>query len=98
MTYSLVVSRDLVRISLIIAALNDLEVLACDIQNAYLTAECRDWVWVVAGPKFGSEARKNIMVRKSLDGLKSYGAVFRAFLVETLDAMGYRPSYANPDL
>jgi hypothetical protein len=36
--YSSVVSRDSVRIALTIAALNDLDILACDIQNAYLTA------------------------------------------------------------
>jgi len=40
LTYSSVVSRDSVRIVLTIAALNDLSVLACDIQNAYLTAKC----------------------------------------------------------
>ena len=42
LTYSSVVSRDSVRIALTIAALNDLSVLACNIQNAYLTAKCRD--------------------------------------------------------
>ena len=40
LTYSSVVSRDSVRIALTIAALNGLSVLACDIQNAYLTAPC----------------------------------------------------------
>ena len=42
LTYSSVVSRDSVRIALTIAALNDLKVLSCDIQNAYLTAKCRE--------------------------------------------------------
>ena len=42
LTYSSVVSRDSVRIALTIAALNDLDILACDIQNAYLTAPCRE--------------------------------------------------------
>ena len=41
-TYSSVVSRDSVRIALTVAALNDLDILACDIQNAYLTAKCRE--------------------------------------------------------
>jgi hypothetical protein len=41
-TYSSVVSRDSVRIALAIAALNDLDVFACDIQNAFLTAPCRE--------------------------------------------------------
>ena len=41
-TYSSVVSRDSVRIALEIAALNDLDILACDIQNAYLTLLYRE--------------------------------------------------------
>ena len=36
-TYSSVVSRDSVQIPLKIAALNDLDILAYDIQNSYLT-------------------------------------------------------------
>jgi hypothetical protein len=96
--YSSVVSRDSVRIALTIAALNDLDILACDIQNAYLTADCRERVWILAGPEFGSEAGQNMLVKKALYGLKSSGAAFRAHLAETLDAMGYRPSYADPDV
>jgi len=42
LTYSSVVSRDSVRIALTIAALNGLSTLSCDIQNAYLTASCRE--------------------------------------------------------
>jgi hypothetical protein len=98
MCYSSVVSRDSVRIALTIAALNDLDILACDIQNAYLTADCREKVWILAGPEFGSEAGKNMLVKKALYGLKSSGAAFRAHLAETLDAMGYRPTYADPDV
>jgi hypothetical protein len=41
-TYSSVVSRDSVRIALTIAALNDLDIFARDIQNAFLTAPCRE--------------------------------------------------------
>ena len=41
LTYSSVFSRDLVRITLTIAALNGLKVLACDIQNYFLNDKCR---------------------------------------------------------
>ena len=61
-TYSSVVSRDSVRIALTIAALNNLQVLGCDIQNAYLTAKCREKIWTIAGPEFGSEAGKIMLV------------------------------------
>ena len=40
--YSSVVSRDSVRIAFLVAALNDLDLLACDIGNAYLNAPCRE--------------------------------------------------------
>ena len=53
-TYSSVVSRLSIRIALIIAALNDLDILAYDIQNAYLTAKCRELIWTVARPEYGS--------------------------------------------
>ena len=43
------------RIALTMAALNGLDILACDIQNAYLTAKCREKIWTIAGPEFGSE-------------------------------------------
>ena len=76
LTYSFVVSRDSVRITLAIAALNDLSVLACDIQNAYLTAKCREKVWTRAGPEFGSDAGKIMLVVRALYGLKSSGAAF----------------------
>jgi len=51
-TYSSVVSRDSVRVALTIAALNGLSTLACDIQNAYLTAPCREKIWTPARPEF----------------------------------------------
>ena len=54
-TYSSVVSRDSVRLALTIAALNGLDILACNIQNAYLTAKCREKIWTVAGPEIGPE-------------------------------------------
>ena len=83
-TYSSVVSRDSVRIALTIAALNNLDVLACDIQNTYLTAQCREKIWTRTGPEFGSEIGCIMIVVRSLYGLKSSGAAFRALLAETL--------------
>ena len=62
LTYSSVVSRDSVSIALAIAALNGLSTLACDIQNAYLTAPGGEKIWRTAGPEFGSEKGKNMLV------------------------------------
>ena len=97
-TYSSVVSRDSVRIALLIAALNDLNVLASDIQNAYLTAPCREKICIIAGQEFGSEIGKTMIVTRALYGLKSSGAAFRSFLAETLNDIGFKPSLADPDV
>jgi hypothetical protein len=70
-TYSSVVSRDSVRIALLIAGMNGLDVLACDIQNAYLTAPARERCWTIAGPEFGSEAGEKFIIVRALYGLKS---------------------------
>ena len=83
-TYSSVVSRDSVRIALLVAALNGLDILACDIQNAYLTAPAREKVYIIAGDEFGSDKGKIFKVVRALYGLKSAGASFRAFLAEHL--------------
>ena len=98
LTYASVVSRDSVRIALTIAALNDLKILACNIQNAYLNAQCREKIWTIAGPEFGSDAGKLMIVVRALYGLKSICAAFRALLAETLYYIGYNPSKSDPDI
>ena len=98
LTYSSVVSRDSVRLAFLIAALNDLEVIACDIQNAYLTAPCREKVFTVAGPEFGSDCGKVFLITRALYGLKSSGAAFRSFLADHLHDIGYRSCLADPDV
>jgi hypothetical protein len=49
MTCASVVSRESVRIALTIAALNNLQVKASNIMNAYLTSPCEENIWTVLG-------------------------------------------------
>ena len=70
LTYSSVVSRDSVHIILLIAALNDLKIMTCNIQNAYLTDDCQEKIWTYAGPEFGSERGQLMIIKKALHGLK----------------------------
>ena len=99
LTYSSVVSRESVRIMLTLAALNEVDILCCDIQNAYLTAKCREKIYTVAGPEFGSEEGSIMIVEMALYGLKSSGAAFRSKLAGVLhDELDYRPSLADPDV
>ena len=98
LTYSSEVSRDSVRIVLTIAAFNDLTALACDFQNTYLTAPCREKILAVAGQEFGSDTGKNILIARALYGLESSGAAFRSFLADHLHDLGYEPSRADSDV
>jgi hypothetical protein len=83
-TYSSVVSRDSVRIAFLLAALNGLNIISCDIGNAYLNAPCREKIWFVAGPEFGSRQGQVVKVVRALYGLKSSGASWRNMLQETI--------------
>ena len=86
------VSRDSVRIALTIASLNSLHVSACDIGNAYLNATCREKLWTVAGPEFGSDKGSVMIIARALYGLKSSEAAWRSTLAQTMEIMEYRPT------
>ena len=90
-TYASVVSRDSVRIAFMLAALNDLDVQAADIGNAYLNAKCKERIWTVGGPEFRSFGLqgKPLVIVRALYGLKSSGAAWRAHLAESLVEMGF---------
>jgi hypothetical protein len=61
--YSSVVLRDSVCIAFLLAALNDIYILACDIGNAYLNASPREKVYTTAGPEFGQEfIGRNVLI------------------------------------
>ena len=97
-TYSSVVSCDSVRIAFMLAALNDLDIMACKIVNAYLNAPCREKVWFAAGPEFGSRQGTVIRIVRALYGLKSSGASWRAMFNNSIRDMGFQPSIADPDV
>ena len=97
-TYASVVSRETVRIALMLAALNDLQVKVGDVLNAYITAPVTEKVWTVLGPEFGQDAGKSAVIVRALYGLKSAGAAFCAHLASFMRQMGYTSCKADPDL
>jgi hypothetical protein len=97
--FSSVVTRDSVRIAFTIAALNDLEVLAGDVQNAYLNAPTKEKCWFIAGPEFGKDrCGTPVVIVRALYGLKSSGARWRDHMAATLRDAGYQSCYADPDV
>ena len=99
LTYSSVVTRESVRIAFLYAGLNGLNILGCDVTNAYLNAPCKEKIWVAAGLEFGDDLRGACMIiRKALYGLKSSGYSWRKTLSETLFDMKYESTVADPDV
>jgi hypothetical protein len=99
MTYSSMVSRDSVRIAFLIAALNDIDVLATDIGNAYLNALPREKVYTTTGPEFGGKFEgRPVLIVRALHGVKSSGVAWRAHLANTLQQLGYTSCLVDPDI
>jgi Reverse transcriptase (RNA-dependent DNA polymerase) len=97
-TYASVVARDSIRVALTMAALHDLEVKAGDIQNAYLTAKCRESIATICGPEFGDNQGQTAIIVRALYGLKSSGAAFRNHLAKAMRELGYTSCPADPDV
>jgi len=62
------ISRETVRIALLLAALNDLEVKAADIMNAYITAPVEEKIWTILGPEFGADQGKKATIVRAIYG------------------------------
>ena len=76
--YSSVLYRDSVIIAFLVAALNDSDIFAYNISNAYLNAPCQEIIWFVAGLKFGNILEGKVMKSVcTLNGLKSSGSIWR---------------------
>ena len=84
-TFAGVVSRESVRIAFTYAALNDLQVFAADICNAYLQAPSSQKDYVMCGPEFRIEnIGKVALIHRAL-----YGAKARAMTSGTISGHAF---------
>ena len=83
-TYSSVVSHKSVHLAFLIAALNGVNILSCDLENAYLNAKCCERIWFEAGIECGEDAGKVCVLTCALYRLKSAGASWQAELARVL--------------
>ena len=82
-----------------LAALNDLDIFAAGIQNAYLTDPCGENIIFTCGPEFGSEHKgKAAVVVQALDGLRSIGSTFCNHLASCMEALNCLPCRADPNV
>ena len=97
--FSSVVTRDSVRMAFLAAALNDLDTLAGDVQNACLNAPTKEKCWFKAGLEFGPDrVGQPVMIVRAMYGLKSSGARWRDHMAGTLRSGGFQSCKADPDV
>eukprot|EP00978_Attheya_sp_CCMP212_P025247 scaffold80878_cov54-Attheya_sp.AAC.1 len=98
--YSGVVAMETIRYCMQVTAMNNLQVCAAaDVGNAFLYGKTREKVYVtIAGPEFGDDAGKRMIIDKGLYGLRTSGARFHEHLSKKLRTLGFVPSKADADL
>jgi hypothetical protein len=98
-TYAGVVSRESVRIAFTYAALNNLDVCAADIRNAYLQAPSSQKDYIICGAEFGIEnIGKVALIHRALYGGKSAGKDFRNHLRSCMRHLDMISCPADPDV
>jgi hypothetical protein len=90
---------DTVRIGIFLEKLYGLSCCACDIGNAFLYGKTKEWVYIVAGPEFGVDLHgKNLIIDKSLYGLKTSAGRYHEHLSQSLLRLGFKNTKHDPDL
>ncbi|HSN65751.1 MAG TPA: reverse transcriptase domain-containing protein, partial [Fusibacter sp.] len=97
-TYSGVVQLRSLRIALLAAELNNLDIMVGDISSAYLEAKTKEQVCFIAGPEFKDKAGNLMKINKALYGLRTSGARWHDKFANTLKSMGYFVCKADPDV
>lgn len=96
--YSGDVSLCELRLVLFLAELNDLDTCATDIGNAYLEAETKEKVYIVAGKEFGPLAGHLLVINKALYELRTSGLRWHEKFSDCLRELGFSPSKYDPDI
>ncbi len=97
--YSSVVSLKSLRLVSFLSALNDLELWGADVGNAYLEAETKEKLFIVAGEEFGAELHGHILiVHKALYGSRSGGRCWWERWADVLKAEGFQLSKGANDV
>ena len=96
--YSGAVSLRSVCIVAFIAELNDLDLWATDIGNAYLEAYTSELVCIIAGPEFGDLGGCLLIIIKALYGLKSSGFRWYERFAIVVREIGFFQCKADPEV
>jgi Reverse transcriptase (RNA-dependent DNA polymerase) len=78
--------------------LNELDVWATDIGNAYLEAFTSEKVYIIAGTKFKQREGHILIISKELFGLRSSGARWHDRVSDCVSALGFFPCKSELDI
>src|SRR6056300_413537 len=96
--YSSVVSLRSIRLTAFLAELNQLELWGADVGNAYLEAETKEKVFIVAGKEFGDRAGHILIIKKALYGLKTSGKRYHEKFSDCMHELGFKQCKADTDV
>ena len=94
--YSGVVSIESVRWLFVIADLNEMEVIAADVCNAYLNGKTKEKLYTQID--YGKLKGKYLVIEKALYGLKTSAARWCDDISNTLFVLGFSPSKADSEI
>ena len=99
-TYASVVRRDSVHLAFLLAAANDLQILAGDIGNAYLNAPTQEKIFYRAGYEWGPAIKGSVLVLvRVLYGLKTSANAWRTHFCNFLQhKLGFDFSLTDNDV
>ena len=96
MPYAGVVGRETVRIHFLVAALHDPNILAGNVQNAYLNVEIKKKIFFYDGDEWRSNIGRIIVIRTALYGLKSSALMWRNHIYDNIGyELGFKSSLSS---
>jgi hypothetical protein len=69
-----------------------LRTLCGDIGNAFITADCLEKIYSMAGPEFGEQEDSVMLFAKAIYGLRSSSRTFHATFADFLRQEGFFPT------
>ena len=95
--FASVVLTEVVRLGFVLTRICDLQCIAGDVGNAFLTAYTSEKIYIVVGPEFGELEGRIMKMEKAVYRTKTAALHFHESLLICLQKIGFRPSEAEPD-
>jgi Reverse transcriptase (RNA-dependent DNA polymerase) len=81
-----------------LAELNKLQLWGADVSSAYLEADTKEKVYIIAGDEFGKLSGNTLIIEKALYGLRTSGLRWHEKFTDILRDIGFVNCIAEPDI